>query len=60
MQASREAKKVFATNCSVPYCHGPNGTAGRAPKLVGHTYTVRDLTDTVSNGIANTRDASLR
>jgi mono/diheme cytochrome c family protein len=46
-------EKVFSTNCSVPYCHGPNGTAGRAPKLVGHSLTVRDLTITVSNGIAN-------
>jgi mono/diheme cytochrome c family protein len=46
-------EKVFATNCSVPYCHGPNGTTGRAPKLVGHTFTVQALTNTVSNGIAN-------
>jgi mono/diheme cytochrome c family protein len=46
-------EKVFATNCSVPYCHGPNGTAGRAPKLVGHSFTARELTSIVSNGIAN-------
>jgi cytochrome c553 len=46
-------EKVFVTNCSVPYCHGPNGTAGRAPKLVGHSFNVRDLTNTISNGIAN-------
>ena len=46
-------EKVFAANCSVPYCHGPNGTAGRAPKLVGHGFTARDLTNTVTNGIAN-------
>jgi mono/diheme cytochrome c family protein len=54
-QDARAARgeKVFSTNCSVPYCHGPNGTAGRAPKLVGHSFTARDLTNTVSNGIAN-------
>jgi mono/diheme cytochrome c family protein len=45
--------KVFATSCSVPYCHGPNGTAGRAPKLAGHSFTPRDLTNTISNGVAN-------
>jgi mono/diheme cytochrome c family protein len=46
-------EKVFATNCSVPYCHGPDGAAGRAPKLVGHSFTPREVTNTVSNGIAN-------
>jgi cytochrome c553 len=46
-------EKVFSTSCSVPYCHGPNGTAGRAPKLAGHGFTASALTNTVSNGIAN-------
>ena len=46
-------EKVFATSCSVPYCHGPNGTAGRAPKLAGHSFTARDLTNTISNGVPN-------
>jgi len=46
-------EKVFATSCSVPYCHGPNGTAGRAPKLAGHSFTARELANTISNGIAN-------
>jgi mono/diheme cytochrome c family protein len=46
-------EKVFSTSCSVPYCHGPNGTAGRAPKLAGHSFTIQTLTNTVSNGIAN-------
>jgi len=48
-----QGEKVFAANCSVPYCHGPNGTAGRAPKLVGHSFTLQVLANTVSNGIAN-------
>jgi len=46
-------EKVFAANCSVPYCHGPSGTAGRAPKLAGHGLTARDLANTISSGIAN-------
>ncbi|MBZ5607713.1 MAG: cytochrome c [Acidobacteriia bacterium] len=46
-------EKVFQTSCSVPYCHGPNGTAGRAPKLVGHSFTARELSNIVSDGIAN-------
>src|SRR5262249_25010203 len=46
-------EKVFAANCSVPYCHGANSSAGRAPRLVGHTFTSRELTNIVSNGVAN-------
>jgi len=46
-------QRLFETNCSVPYCHGPNGTAGRAPKLLGHGFTAQELTNTVSRGIAN-------
>jgi mono/diheme cytochrome c family protein len=46
-------ERVFTSSCSVPYCHGPNGTAGRAPKLTGHSFSARELTDTVSNGISN-------
>ena len=46
-------EKVFQASCAVPYCHGPNGTAGRAPKLVGHSFTSRDLNNTVSTGIVN-------
>jgi mono/diheme cytochrome c family protein len=46
-------ERVFQTSCSVPYCHGPNGTEGRAPKLTGHSFTSRELSNTVSNGIAN-------
>jgi len=46
-------EKVFQTNCSVPYCHGSNGTAGRAPKLAGHTFSSQELLNTVVNGVAN-------
>jgi mono/diheme cytochrome c family protein len=43
-------EKVFATHCSVPYCHGSNGTAGRAPKLTGHNFTQREIYNKVSSG----------
>jgi mono/diheme cytochrome c family protein len=43
-------EKLFQTRCSVPYCHGPNGTAGRAPKLIGHSFTTREAFDIVANG----------
>jgi len=46
-------EKVFQASCAVPYCHGPNGTAGRAPKLVGHSFTPRETSNIVSNGVAN-------
>ena len=46
-------EKVFQASCSVAYCHGPNGTAGRAPKLAGRTFTFRELYNTVFNGIAD-------
>jgi mono/diheme cytochrome c family protein len=50
--AAARGERVFAANCSVPYCHGANGTAGRAPKLAGHSFTTRELANTVSDGIA--------
>jgi len=46
-------EKVFQTTCSVPYCHGSGGTAGRAPKLIGHSFTSAELRNIVFNGIAN-------
>lgn len=48
-----QGARIFTANCSVPYCHGPNGTAGRAPKLLGHSFEVRALAEIVSNGIAS-------
>jgi cytochrome c553 len=46
-------EKVFQASCAVPYCHGPNGTAGRAPKLIGHGFTSAEINTVVSNGVAN-------
>jgi cytochrome c553 len=51
---ARRGEQVFRTDCSVPYCHGASGMAGRAPKLVGHKFTENQLFHIVSEGIQNT------
>jgi cytochrome c553 len=53
-------ERLFSTTCSIPYCHGANGTLGRAPKLAGHKFTSRELTNIVSNGVANTAMPSFK
>jgi cytochrome c553 len=47
-------QQIFQTHCSVPYCHGLNGMAGRAPKLVGHKFNATELFGMVAEGIQNT------
>jgi mono/diheme cytochrome c family protein len=49
---AQDGEKLFASNCSVPYCHGANGTQGRAPKLVGHSFSGEQLSGIISNGIS--------
>ncbi len=39
----KRGAEIFATTCAVAYCHGPNGTAGRAPQLAGRAFTARDV-----------------
>ncbi len=46
--------EVFRTTCAVPYCHGAIGTAGRAPKLIGHQYSANALFEIIAHGIPNT------
>ncbi|MBK5290909.1 MAG: cytochrome c [Acidobacteriia bacterium] len=43
--------ELFRTNCATPYCHGQNGEAGRAPKLIGHSLTRARLLEVVRDGI---------
>jgi mono/diheme cytochrome c family protein len=42
---------LYAQRCSVPYCHGPAGTAGRAPALAGRNFETAELRRIVSEGI---------
>lgn len=42
---------LFAKNCSVGYCHGKGGSAGRGPRLRGRTFSNRYLYRTIEEGI---------
>jgi mono/diheme cytochrome c family protein len=41
---------VFRATCAVAYCHGPEGSAGRAPRLAGHTFSAAELFDLIVDG----------
>lgn len=54
-QASAErGAQLYRTNCAVPYCHGPEGTAGRAPKLIDHTHSINSMFKVITWGIPGT------
>lgn len=46
--------KVYQTYCAVAYCHGPAGTAGRAPQLAGKDFQARFVFGVVLNGMPGT------
>ena len=46
-----EGAILFAKNCSVGYCHGKEGRAGRGPRLRGRTFSRRYLYRTIEDGI---------
>ena len=46
--------EVYRTSCGVPYCHGPEGRAGRAPGLAGRSFAPDDIVRTATTGIPNT------
>jgi putative heme-binding domain-containing protein len=43
--------KTFAASCSVGYCHGKAGRAGRGPRLRGKTWDKQYLYDVIFNGV---------
>ena len=43
--------RIFAQSCSVGYCHGAAGAAGRGPRLRGRTFEESYLIDVVRDGI---------
>ncbi len=53
-QLISEGDKVFAQNCSITYCHGREGTAGRAPSVRGKKWEVTRLHKVIMEGIPNT------
>ena len=45
---------LYRTTCAVPYCHGPEGMQGRAPKLIGHGHTINSMFKVITWGIPGT------
>ncbi|HXB71294.1 MAG TPA: c-type cytochrome [Candidatus Acidoferrales bacterium] len=52
--AVERGAQLYRAQCAVPYCHGPDGTAGRAPRLTGHTYSLNGMFKVISWGIPGT------
>jgi mono/diheme cytochrome c family protein len=52
--AAERGAQLYRTQCAVPYCHGPDGNAGRAPRLIGHTYSLNAMFKVISWGIPGT------
>ena len=46
-------EKIFAQSCSVGYCHGVAGAAGRGPRLRGRTFSKDYLYNVTRDGIPN-------
>ena len=44
-------ERIFAQSCSVGYCHGVAGAAGRGPRLRGRTFTKDYLYGVIRDGI---------
>jgi mono/diheme cytochrome c family protein len=42
--------ELFRMNCSVPYCHGPAGSAGRAPAIAAKAFTRESLRQIIHDG----------
>ncbi|HTW63457.1 MAG TPA: cytochrome c [Bryobacteraceae bacterium] len=48
--AAINGARIFAEQCSVPYCHGAGGSASRAPAVAGRGFTREQLRATISKG----------
>jgi mono/diheme cytochrome c family protein len=49
-QALKRGAEVFRTTCAGAYCHGSEGTAGRAPRLAGRNFNPRVLSNIIQRG----------
>ena len=47
----RTGQRIFAQSCSVGYCHGAAGAAGRGPRLRGRSFDEAYLLGAVRDGI---------
>jgi mono/diheme cytochrome c family protein len=50
----KRGAEVFGTTCAVAYCHGAEGTEGRAPKLAGRAFSAKNLLGVIVNGKSGT------
>lgn len=46
--------QLYRTQCATPYCHGPDGAAGRAPALTGHRFNLNQMFKMITWGIPGT------
>src|SRR5207302_1811011 len=46
--------QLYSKHCATPYCHGPEGGAGRAPRLAGHRFNVNTMYKVITWGIPGT------
>ena len=49
-----EGAKVFKLSCAQGYCHGSEGTQGRAPKLIGKNYDSAATRKIIESGVSGT------
>ncbi len=47
-------RRIFTGSCSMGYCHGLGGVGGGGPKLAGRKFSVRYLTQVISEGVPET------
>ena len=52
--AAERGAQLYRTQCAIPYCHGPEGGAGRAPRLAGHRLNVNTMFKVITWGIPGT------
>ena len=52
--AAERGAQLYRSSCAIPYCHGPEGSAGRAPRLAGHHYNVNGMFKVITWGIPGT------
>jgi mono/diheme cytochrome c family protein len=52
--ATERGAQLYRAQCAIPYCHGPEGGAGRAPRLAGHRLNVNTMFKVITWGIPGT------
>ena len=53
-------RRIFTGSCSTGYCHGLNGGGGGGPKLAGRKFSVKYLTQVITEGVPETTMPSFK